>query len=580
MFKNVLILCLLAGYISAQSFEWKTKFENSNFKETSNYDESIQYFKKIEKNSNYAKLFKLGVTPQGRDLFYFVVNKDKEFDLGKIKASKKSIVLIQNGIHAGEIEGKDACMLLLRDILITKDKEDLLDKVVIIIIPVINADGHERISKYNRINQDGPLYMGWRTTAQNLNLNRDYLKADAPEIKAFIKLVNNVNPDIFIDTHTTDGLDMQPVITFAVEGQGTVPPVLSTWIQDTYNPFIEKFVTNKGFIIAPFVNLTDNGNPSKGMNNWVSSPKLSAGYMAIRNRVGVLIETHSLKPYKERVFSTLAFIEGTLNLANSSNTKIKQNSKLADELVKQKYGSLAELYPVGFKLTKDSVSFTWKGINAELKESIVAGGKVLKYNGEKYEKQIQFFPVLNPSKFAKVPKYYVIPQEWETVIDILKLHGLNFEKIKNDTTVSAEQYKFKNVIFAELPYEGRFQPTFDYETTIKTIPVNKGDYVFYTNQPLIGILIYLLEPNTNDSFLKWGFFNIIFEQKEYFEIYSMEPIAQKMYDENSQLREEFNNKINSDEKFKNSIEARLNFFYEKSEYYDKKFNIYPVLKVY
>ncbi len=580
MFKYVLILCVITGFINAQSDDWKTKFELSNYKETNNYKETIEYFKKIEKNTEFAKLLPLAVTPQGRELYYFVVNKDKEFDLNIIKQSDKSVILIQNGIHAGEIEGKDACMLLLRDILITKGKENLLDNVIIIVIPVINADGHERIGKYNRINQDGPLYMGWRTTAQNLNLNRDYLKADSPEIKAFIKLFNDVNPDIFIDTHTTDGLDMQPVITFSAEGQGTVPPVISKWINDIYNPFMNKYVTEKGFIIAPFANLNDNADPSKGMNGWVSSPKLSSGYVAVRNRVGVLIETHCLKPYNERVFSTLSFLEANLVLANKNNKEIKQNSKIADEQVISKYGLKKELFPVGFKLTKDSVAYTWKGIKAELKESIVAGTKILKYTGEKYEKQIQYFPELTANKFAKVPKYYVIPQEWQNVIEVLKLHGLSFERVKNDTLILAEQCKFKNVKFSELPYEGRIQPSFEYDIEQKNVSIRGGDYIFYTKQPLVGILIYLLEPNTNDSFVKWGFFNSIFEYKEYFEVYSMEPIAQKMYDENSQLREEFNNKINSDEKFKNSVEARLNFFYEKSEYYDKKFNIYPVLKVY
>jgi hypothetical protein len=361
----IIIIFLNLLSIIGYSQDWTTKFERTNYLETDNYENAIRYFEQLEKYSEFAKLKKIGETPQGRDIFAFMVNNDKLFEFEQIKNTDKSIILIQNGIHAGEIEGKDACMLLLRDILITKTKEHLLDSVCLVIIPVLNVDGHERISKFNRINQNGPTYMGWRTTAQNLNLNRDYLKADSPEIRAFIQLFNAIDPDIFIDTHTTDGLDMQPVLTYSVEWQGNVTNVLAEWINGIFIPQIEKYMAAKNKLIAPYVNMNDYSNPAKGINAWVSSPKLSTGYAAIRNKVGILIETHSLKPYKERVFATLDYLEGCIKIANEQKVSIKNNSKYAINEMKYLYNNLKNPYYVSFKLTSDSVIYNWKGIKAK-----------------------------------------------------------------------------------------------------------------------------------------------------------------------------------------------------------------------
>ncbi len=559
---------------------WQTKFEKSNYLETDNYESTINYFKQLEVYSDYAKLIKIGISPQGRDIYSLIINKDKIFDLKEISKSFKSIVLIQNGIHAGEIEGKDACMLLLRDILITKTKEDLLKNVCLIIIPVLNVDGHERISRYNRINQNGPTYMGWRTTANNLNLNRDYLKADALEIKAFIKLFNNINPDIFIDTHTTDGLDMQPVLTYSIEWQGNVTNVLSEWITKIFLPEIEKYMSSKQVLTAPYVNMNDYTDPSKGINAWVSSPKLSTGYAAIRNKIGILIETHSLKPYKDRVFATLDFLEGSIKIANTQNESIKNNSKLAKIENDFVHCKLKNPYPFSFRLTKDSIMYKWKGIVAKKRYSNIAGDTIIYYDNEKYEKEVPYKYRLEGNKYAVVPKYYIIPQEWTEVINILKLHGCQYYTQPNDTIVTGYTYKFKNVKFGTMPYEGRFQPSFDMDTIKLNCEIRKGDYLFPTDNNLLGILVYLLEPNTNDSFIKWGFFNAIFEQKEYYEIYSMVPVAERMYNENTELKNEFIGLTHDDKKFAENIYERLNYFYKNSDYFDKKFNVYPILKVF
>ncbi|MBK6913415.1 MAG: hypothetical protein IPH11_07040 [Ignavibacteriales bacterium] len=218
--------------------QWLTHFENSNFLESPNYSDTIKYFQKFEVESPYAKLLTIGISPQRREIKLLVISKGNEFTPEEAAKSSKAVVLIQNGIHPGEIEGKDACMLLLREILITKEKEYLLDNIILLIIPVFNVDGHERLSYYNRPNQNGPKEMGWRTTSQNLNLNRDYMKADTPEMRSWLKMFSAWLPDFMIDNHTTNGADYQYHVTYGIEKFQNVHPLLSTFVKKKYLPFL------------------------------------------------------------------------------------------------------------------------------------------------------------------------------------------------------------------------------------------------------------------------------------------------------------------------------------------------------
>jgi hypothetical protein len=269
----ILLLLPISSIIQSQTGKdkWETYFEKSGFLSTPDYNETIEYLKRLAQASPYARLIKIGVSPQGRDLFCFIVSKDKSFIPAEARKLNKPVIMIQNGIHSGEIEGKDACLLLLREILITKEKSDWLDHVILLIVPVFNVDGHERTSPYNRINQNGPSNMGWRTTAQNLNLNRDYMKADAPEMRSFLKLYNSWLPDFFIDTHTTDGMDCQYSVTYAIEKNGNVPPGTESWIRNKYIPAIEKETAAAGFKILPYFDVRDH-DLRKGLSDGVTTP--------------------------------------------------------------------------------------------------------------------------------------------------------------------------------------------------------------------------------------------------------------------------------------------------------------------
>jgi hypothetical protein len=581
MNKTIIVLILFSTILFAQhkvNTKWQTEFERSNYLSTDNYVETIKYFEKIEENSEYAKLQTIGISPQGREIKCLIVSKNKIFDPTESKKSGDAVILINNGIHSGEIEGKDACMLMLRQMLITNEKSNLLENVILLIIPVFSVDGHERSSPFNRINQNGPTEMGWRTTAQNLNLNRDFTKADAPEMKSFLNLFSQWLPDIFIDTHTTDGADYQYTITYDISRHQNIPPQTEKLVNEKIIPWIDKKVEDEGFLVSPFVGFI-NGDYNNGIRDWVATPRFSNGYASVQNRIGLLIETHMLKPYKERVFSTKALVESVIEFCGINSKVIKNVTKNADEYVINKYFEKGDAYPIDFGISKDSVEFNYKGFEKEFKESKVAGSELVSYTSKKNEKVVPYFNHSKITDSVYLAKEYIIPIELANLVDIIKLHGIIVDKITEERDVIVEKYKFNDVKFSKWPYEGRFIPSFHYDIIVDTVKVNKGDFRIKTNQRALGMIAHLLEPKANDSFIKWGFMNIIFERKEYFEPYSMEPIAEKMYNESEELRDEFNDCLESDSTFAKSAWQRLNFFYERSPYYDEKHNIYPILRV-
>jgi murein tripeptide amidase MpaA len=575
-FLLLIISCVVIGQV--KETKWQTYFEKSNFLSTPSYQETIEYFKRLEQVSSFSKLTRIGVTPQGRDLYCFIVSKDKAFSPALAKKTGKPILLIQNGIHSGEIEGKDACMLLLREILVTKEKAKYINDVILMIIPVFNVDGHERKSQFNRINQNGPVETGWRTTAQNYNLNRDYIKADTPEMKAWLKLYSSWLPDMFIDSHTTDGADYQYTVTYGIEKSKNLPPATEQWVRNKFIPFVESETGKSGYKIAPYLTFKED-DWHKGISDWASTPRFSHGYTAVQNRPGLLIETHMLKPYKDRVFGTKAMMESVIKLLAEGKKEILKLNNDADDFVVKHYVKEKNAFPLSFSLTAQSSKMNFLGIESTLEDSWITGKKLIHYTGKPVQQEIPYFDQCIVKDSVFIPKGYLVPKEFKDLVDRMKLHGVKVDELKHEEKFFVERYKFKNVKFGSLPYEGHFLPQYEFDIQKDSVLVTAGTYLINTNQRTAGIIAHCLEPLGPDSFLKWGFFNTIFEQKEYFEDYAMEPVAQKMMNENPKLKEEFLKKLESDPKMKESARQRLNFFYERSPYYDHQLNVYPVLRV-
>ena len=559
--------------------DWLTLFEKSNKQKSPNFQKTISYFKKFVDETPYAQMFTFGISPQGREIKCLVAAGNEEFTPEKAKKSGKAIILIQNGIHPGEIEGKDACMLLLRDILVTKKKFNLLKNVIFLIIPVFNVDGHERLSPYNRPNQNGPINMGWRTTSQNLNLNRDYLKADSPEMKAWLRLFSDWLPDFMIDNHTTNGADYQYHITYGLEKQLNISPYLSRWINEKYLPLIIKNVEKDGFLTAPYIEFKG-GKLTDGIIDYPMIPRFSTGYCAVQNRICLLVETHSLKPFSNRVFSTLSIMNHTIDFVNRNYRELVSLNRKADKNTISYHLKQGKVLPVDFEDTDKPEKFSFKGLESFEEESEITGNKVIRYSNKPIVFDIPIFNKVRVKHAVNVPIAYLVPKEFKNLIEIISLHGISHEVLQSSKKILVEKYQFVNEEFSPKPYEGRQQASFDVIKSSENIKVPEGTFVIKTNQRTLRVIVNLLEPMAPDSFARWGFLNSFFERKEYAEDFVMEPIAKKMLNANTKLKTKFIERLNSDEKFRDSPAERLNFFYRNSPFFDKNEKIYPIMRTF
>ncbi len=362
----LLALALCASHADAAApkaamSDWITPAERSHFRTTPSYADTRAYLQRLaDASPGTIHLTRFGVSPEGRDLMLVVAAKDGAFTPEVARASGKEIVMVQSGIHAGEIEGKDAALMLLRDIAVGGKHADLLDRTILVWLPIFNVDGHENSNAYNRINQNGPDAMGFRATAQNLNLNRDYIKADAPEMRDWLKMFDAWLPDLFMDIHTTDGADYQYDLTWYLEEWGPLHPAVKAWQDTAFKQSIFPAFDRMGHMQAPYLDLVDHRDITKGIDNFGSGPRFSTGYVALRNRAALLVETHMLKSYEVRVRATYDLVVATLAYVNAHRGRAAQGGDAGGRRHGRARAAGSEL-PILFKTTDQPVTFTLKG---------------------------------------------------------------------------------------------------------------------------------------------------------------------------------------------------------------------------
>jgi hypothetical protein len=557
---------------------WVTRFETSDFQESPRYDETMAYFRRLADHTGLAEMISFGRSPQGRELVCLVVAGGKEFTPEEAQASGKAIVLIQNGIHAGEIEGKDACMLLLREMLVTKAKAGLLEHLILLVIPILNVDGHERISPFNRLNQLGPREMGWRTTSQNLNLNRDYMKADTLEMQALLKLYSRWLPDLTLDNHTTNGADYQYHITYGIERHDHIDPDLSAWAGEKFLPYVVSRVEQDGFLTAAYVELKGK-ELEEGILAQPALPRFSTGYAALQNRVCVLVETHSLKPFENRVHSTKAFNTAALEYVNAHHQVVKELSRSADEETLRKFRDEKTPLPLEFAAADDFELLRFKGFEILEEESPITGTNIVRYTDRKAAFDVPLYNKCMVKEQVGVPYAYLIPGEFNDIIARIRLHGIAVGSTVSAVTLQVRRYKLTDVRFASRSYEGRQRVECDVKTFREEVTVPPGTAIVFTQQRTLRVIVNLLEPRGPDSYLRWGFFNAFLERKEYAEPFIMDPIARQMMERDHRLKREFLDLLANDAEFNDDPDARLDFFYQRSVYFDKGENVYPIMRV-
>lgn len=552
-----------------QGDAWVTPAELTGLTDSPDYAATLAYLSQLVDSSDLLQLEQFGQSPQGRPLYLVKASKV----LHKIANNpNRPLLLVQAGIHSGEIDGKDAGLMLLRDIA-HGGKAALLDNADLLFIPVLSPDGHERRSLYNRMNQRGPLQQGWRATAQNLNLNRDYAKADAPEMQALLGVIKQYQPDLYIDVHVTDGEDYQYDITYGFnEPFAAVSVNAASWLAKVYRPAVNAALTQAGHIPGPLVFGVDSNDFSKGISGWTASPRFSNGYGDARHLPTVLVENHSLKPYRQRVLGTYVLLEQSLTLLNEQG-KALMLARQAD--LQARPQQLVLSYKASDK--PDVIDF--KGISYEQRQSDISGAPYVAWTGKPVlYKQLPVYWDRVADITVQIPAAYWIPPEQQQVIARLALHGIEMTTLTQPRKLKLQQLSLEQYRFAEKPFESRFmlsEAQFSEHSVQRNLTA--GWVRVSTDQPLGRLAVALLEPTAPDSFFSWGFFPAMFERTEYFEPYAIEPLIARMLAQQPALKQQFDKALAENDQLRNNPRERYNWFYRQMPFYDQHYLKYPVL---
>ncbi|PIA79520.1 hypothetical protein BFR04_01360 [Gaetbulibacter sp. 4G1] len=554
-------------------YDFETHFEKSEGIETVTYEQAIKFYRDLSNAYPEISIQEIGETDSGKPLHIVTLNNEFQFDFSEIHKNKR-IILINNGIHPGESDGIDATMMLFRDLVNGKIKAP--KNTVIVTIPIYNVGGSLNRNSTTRTNQNGPKNYGFRGNARNYDLNRDFIKCDTKNAETFAKIFHLVKPDVFIDNHVSNGADYQYTLTHLFTQHNKLNGDLGNYVHNEMMPKLEEKLTTKDWDITPYVNVF-NQVPEKGFSQFMDYPRYSTGYTTLFNTLGMMVETHMLKPYKQRVEGTYELMRTMIEITEEHGDKITALRKKANSniLSKKKYTLNWEI-----DTTKTS-TLSFKGFEGESIKSDVTGFNRLKYDRNKpFTKNIKYQNYFKPALEIEIPTAYIIPQGWHRILDLLKLNQVEIHQLKSDSIFAVESYKIEDYKTRQQAYEGHY-PHYNVSVSLKTekLTFKKGDYVIKTNQPSLRYIIETLEPQAPDSFFNWNFFDAILQQKEGFSPYIWEDKALELLNNNEKLRIAFNAKKQSNKAFTNNWYAQLDWIHKQSEYYEKAHLQYPVYRV-
>ena len=560
----VIVLSFLSNSLAAQT-NLPTPYEKGNGNQTVTYEEMVQYYDELDQNFESITVQNFGKDDNGEPIKVVV------FDDSKNKNTP--VILINNGIHPGEPDGIDATMMLMRDLATGKVSAKNLK---IAAIQSYNISGMLRRGKFSRANQNGPEEYGFRGNARNYDLNRDFIKNDTENAKAFQQIYQHFKPIFFIDNHVSNGADYQYLFTYISTNKERLGDKLGSYFNEKMQPEILANIEKKGILTIPYVNIHDD-SPDEGFPAFMDSPRYATGYTTLFNTLGTVAETHMLKPSNERVRATYEYMVSAINYT-------RKNTKEIQKLIAENANSLkpGTQYPIQWKLDETKFQLIdFKGFEAGKKTSEVSGKPRLYYDRTKpFTRKVKFFNEYTPTKSIRVPNYYVIPKSENKVIEYLKRNNISMKEIAQDSTVSVELYRITDYKTVKNPYEGHY---LHYETKTKSefknINFMKGDFLISTKQVGVKYLLETLEPEATDSFFNWNFFDAILGQKEYFSDYVFEDTAAELLKNNQVLRTAFEMEKLSKPDFAKDGRAQLDWIYRHSEYYEGSVGLYPIFRI-
>ena len=571
-FVTLILFMFVASFSFSQNIS--TRFEQSKGTQTPTYFEIIDWWKKLDEKSGKVKMLTMGMTDAGYPLHLILVSNNGDYNVDNIRKNNKRIILINNGIHPGEPDGVDASMLLAKDIVTNKYK--ITDNVVMAFIPIYNIGGCLNRSANYRVDQEGPEEFGFRGNSQNLDLNRDFIKCDSKDARAFTEIFHLLDPDVFVDNHVSNGADYQHVMTLLTTQHNKLGGVMGDYLMKEFEPALYTLMKQKGYDLVPYVN-SFGDTPENGWPEYWDSPRYASGYAALWHTFSFVPETHMLKPYDQRVKATYTLMQSFIEFTAKNSQQIKS---LRDQTKKTMQSATS--FPISWVLDRSQYKeVQYMGFEAGRKPSEVSGLPRLYYDRSKpFEKTVKIFNYFAVKNSIVKPKAYIIPQGWWKVIELLKLNKVQMTPLKKDTTFEVETYKIDDYKTLPRQYEmHHINSEVKTTTSTQSISFKKGDWFITMNQVANRFLIETLEPQGEDSYFAWNYFDAILGQKEGYSAYAFEDIAAEYLKNNSDIRNKLELQKAKDTAFAKSGRAQLNFVYQNSHWYEPAHMRYPVYRI-
>lgn len=546
---------------------------------TPTYAELISFLQKLDRQHKEIRLFNMGASDYGQPIYLCIVNGDKDSTKTFLKARNSTTILINNAIHPGEPDGINACLIWLENWI--KDGKPTHDEhgsplPLIAIIPAYNVGGMYNRSSTSRANQNGPEEYGFRGSAKNLDLNRDFTKMDAENTKTFVKIYQALDPDIFIDNHVSNGADYPYTLTYISSNKARLSPSIKELTYSSCIPFLEEYSLG-GFELFPYVELKGK-TPEEGIVSFNDLPRYAMGYASLFNSLSFTVETHMLKAFPERVQATLQFMESTIAYAIENATTIENARKEAKRWAKEQ-----TFFKFNFRLDDQSIdSIYFKGYTPMYPVHPITGLAQLEYDqNQPYERYIPFYNKYVPSDSVEIPQFYIVGGQEKRIIEFLKLNGIEYQVMDSSYQKEVTCTYVKDFKAPSRPYEGHFKLSqIEVEYLNKEIELKPGDILIPTAQDGALFLHAVLQPLAEDSYLGWNYFDSYLQQKEYFSNYVFKENIAKILADNPLLNAQYEERKKLDIQFAQSEWEQLFFIYKHSPYFEQTFMRLPVYQVF
>ena len=514
-----------------------TPYERGNQNQTSTWHECVAWYERLAADfPSVLQFFQIGVSDNGVPLHAGVVSADGVFDRVQIKADGRCVFFNNNGIHPGEPEGIDTCTALVRDFCTQPQRLARLGSTVYLFIPVYNVDGCLNRNTSSRVNQVGPESFGFRGNGRNLDLNRDFVKCDSLSAQAFNRFFSAWDPDVMVDTHTSNGADYSYTMTLIHTQTDKLGGALGAFLRETMVPAIYQDMAHRGWPTSPYVHPIKD-SPDDGIAHMLDSPRYSTGYAALHYTIGFMPESHMLKSFADRYHATRALVESVLDFTLTHAQRIPALRREARQLSMRRGH-----WPVQWKIDMANPVMTrFKGFKAVYSPSRIGNYTRLSYDrSQPWEKEIPCYERCVEDLVVDAPSAYLVPQAWPEVVERLQWNGVRVRRLEADQTLLLRAYRIVSVQTRARPYEGRmFHDAVEVATETLHHTARAGDWWVELDQPQARYAVETLEPQAHDSLFRWGFFNSILEQKEHYSDYVFEDTAFEMLQQEPELRSRF-----------------------------------------